>query len=150
VERVLRKTLKDGKFQNVDPVHSRRMSAVRSRGNKSTEGRLRSALIRAGITGWTVNPTGLTGNPDFYFPFFKVAIFVDGCFWHGCPQCGHVPSVNNAYWATKLRRNIERDSLKTKLLKHQGIKVLRFWEHKVQADIDACLSAIQIAVKNNR
>jgi len=147
VERILRETLRDGRFHNVNPHHSKRMSAVRSQGNKTTERRLRSALVRAGVSGWRVNPAGLTGNPDFYFPRFKVALFVDGCFWHGCPKCGHVPAVNNAYWATKLRRNMERDASKAELLRGQGIKVLRFWEHQVQNDIVGCLSAVQRALK---
>lgn len=150
MERVLRQTLRHGKFQDVSPVNSRRMSAVKSRGNKTTERRLRAALVRSGIAGWNVNPPGLTGNPDFYFPRSKLALFVDGCFWHGCSKCGHVPTANNNYWSTKLRRNMERDALKTKLLTDEGIKVLRFWEHEIQANIDMCLSLIQKVVTKKR
>ena len=150
MERILRSTLKDGKFQKVTAANSRRMSAIKSKGNKTTERRLRSALVSHGVVNWKVNPVGLTGNPDFYFPSSKLAVFVDGCFWHGCPKCGHVPSANNKYWSIKLRRNRERDLLKTKLLAAEGIKVLRFWEHDIQADIRTCVALIQKSINRKK
>lgn len=148
MERALRQTLTLGRFDNVSPAHSRRMAAVKSRGNKTTEQRLRSAIVRAGIIGWKVNPAGMIGNPDFYFPREKLAIFVDGCFWHGCPDCGHVPSVNNAYWSAKLIRNKQRDAQKASELRKVGIDVLRFWEHDVQGDIKRCVTVIHRAIRN--
>ena len=119
------------------------MSAVRSRGNKTTEVILRLALARAGIVGWKMHPTWLVGTPDFYFHKEKLAVFVDGCFWHGCPKCGHVPSVNNAYWRKKISRNRERDAAKTRELRKAGIIVIRFWEHELKANLSKCVNRIQ-------
>ena len=114
MEKVLKETLEGGKFGNVSPVHSKRMRAVRSRGNKTTEVSLRLGLARAGIKGWKIHAAGLIGSPDFYFPKRKLAIFVDGCFWHGCPKCGHVPTMNNQYWSKKIMRNRKRDADKAR------------------------------------
>lgn len=142
MERLLKKTLKGGKFHNVPPEHSKRMSAIKGRGNRTTERRLRLALVRAGISGWQVNPKGIVGNPDFYFPDKKLALFVDGCFWHGCSRCGHVPKKNNSYWATKILRNQQRDVEKARQLREMGIMVVRFWEHQVQKETDECIAEI--------
>ena len=142
MEKILKDKLKEGKFHNVPLAHSRRMSAIKGRGNRTTERRLRMALARAGIKGWKVNPRGLIGNPDFFFPEKKVAVFVDGCFWHGCARCGHIPKKNNAYWSTKILRNQQRDIEKARKLKEEGIRVLRFWEHQVQHDIEGCIKEI--------
>jgi DNA mismatch endonuclease (patch repair protein) len=56
---------------------------------------------------------------------------VDGCFWHGCPKCGHVPHTNSAFWHAKFSRNQQRDILNTKLLKRKGLRVVRIWEHSL-------------------
>ena len=107
MERTLRKHLPGGVFDGVSPARSRAMAAVRGRGNKTTERGLRLGLVRGGVRGWKLRPKGLRGNPDFLFPEARVAIFVDGCFWHGCPDCGHVPRTNRAFWAAKIERNRE-------------------------------------------
>lgn len=73
----------------------------------------------------------LPGKPDFFFPSEKLAVFVDGCFWHGCPTCGHVPKSNSAFWRAKIQRNRERDESATEKLEAIGIKVIRFWEHEL-------------------
>jgi len=143
LERALKDTLEGGKFHNVRPVHSKRMSAVKSRGNKTTEVSLRLALVRAGIKGWEMHASGIVGNPDFYFPKRKLAIFVDGCFWHGCPKCGHVPSVNNKYWSEKISRNRQRDAAKARALRRTGIRVMRFWEHELIASLDTCIARVK-------
>ena len=148
MEKLLKDTLKGGKFEDVSPTHSKRMSAVKWRGNRTTERRLRSALARAGIRGWKLHPRGLPGNPDFFFPAQKVAIFVDGCFWHGCPKCGHIPSKNNAYWSTKILRNQQRDAEKARLLRASHVRVLRFWEHEIQGDLGRCVKAIDKATNS--
>ena len=119
------------------------MSAVRSRGNKTTEVILRLGMARAGIVGWKMHPTGLIGTPDFYFHKEKVAIFVDGCFWHGCPKCGHLPSVNNAYWRKKISRNRQRDAARARELRKVGVVVIRLWEHELKANLAKCVNRIQ-------
>jgi DNA mismatch endonuclease (patch repair protein) len=146
MERILKDKLKGGKFHDVPPSHSKRMSAIKGRGNRTTERRLRFALVGAGIKGWQMNPKGLIGNPDFYFPEKRLALFVDGCFWHGCSRCGHIPKKNNPYWSTKILRNQQRDVEKTAKLEEAGIKVLRFWEHQIQNEMKECISSIRASI----
>src|SRR5271154_6375657 len=105
MERALREKLVNGSFGNVPEVHSRRMGAIRRRGNRTTEARFRAMLVRAGIGGWTMQTNGLKGKPDFFFSESKIAVFIDGCFWHGCSKCGHFPRVNRPFWKAKIRRN---------------------------------------------
>ena len=72
----------------------------------------------------------------------KLAVFADGCFWHGCPKHGHTPKSNKVYWLPKLRKNIARDKAKTARLKAAGWKVVRFWEHDVEKRLDWCVSKV--------
>lgn len=105
------------------------MSKVRSQGNRSTELRLKESLIHAGILGWDVNATDIVGKPDFVFRREKVAIFVDGCFWHGCPKHLRRPNSNTAYWQSKIDNNVKRDQQRRSALRRQGWSVIRVWEH---------------------
>jgi DNA mismatch endonuclease Vsr len=139
MERALRKLLKEGRFQNVPEGHSRRMKAIREKGNKSTETRLRALLIRAGIRGWKVHPPGLPGKPDFLFLESRLVVFVDGCYWHGCPMCGHIPRINKPYWKAKIERNQQRDRLNTTRLQEAGFRILRLWEHELEQAPRDCL-----------
>lgn len=142
MEKALRATLPEGGFVRVPPARSKVMSLIRSRGNKSTEQRLRLALVRAQLKGWRIQCLQLPGRPDFYFSDRKVAVFVDGCFWHGCPRCGHIPATNKRFWRLKIERNRKRDSNSNRKLRAQGIAVLRFWEHEIQRDVDKCVQKI--------
>jgi DNA mismatch endonuclease (patch repair protein) len=112
------------------------MRAVKGKGNKSTEGRLRAILARAGIGGWKTHVGGVPGKPDFFFPAEQVALFADGCFWHGCPRCGHVPNSNRPFWEAKIRSNQRRDLEKARKLEEAGIRVLRVWEHDLKPGED--------------
>jgi len=113
-------------------TRSRIMSSIRAKGNRSTEGRLRMMLVRAGITGWKLHGTHLVGNPDFVFEGIRLALFVDGCFWHACPRCGHMPKSNRRYWRAKLDRNIRRDRRQRARLRREGWSVVRVWAHELQ------------------
>jgi DNA mismatch endonuclease, patch repair protein len=73
------------------------------------------------------------GKPDFVFRKLRVAIFVDGCFWHGCPRHGSRPQSNQHFWKEKLNRNKARDLLVAKSLKVSGWRVLRIWQHDLVA-----------------
>jgi DNA mismatch endonuclease Vsr len=141
MERLLKSCLPQGKFV-VSPERSRAMAAVRGKGNKTTEVRLRMALVRAGIRGWTNQRTDLPGKPDFFFPSRNLAIFVDGCFWHGCAKCGHIPMTNSEYWTTKIRRNRKRHRKVAKLLNQRGIRTIRFWEHQLNGHLQRCVARI--------
>lgn len=104
------------------------MSRVRSRGNKSTELRLLSLLKGARIIGWRRH-LPLPGSPDFVFKAAKVAVFVDGCFWHGCPKCYKEPRANASFWREKISYNKRLDRRKSRQLRKLGWSVLRIREH---------------------
>ena len=143
MEKELRDELRGGKFSDVGIGDTRRMAAIGSTDNASTERRLRMALVRARVGGWKLNQRDLVGRPDFYFPESKLAVFTDGCFWHGCPICGRLPSKNAGFWSAKIRRNRSRDVKSTVELRKQGIKVLRLWEHKLRDDLEGCVEAVR-------
>ena len=103
------------------------MSLIRSRGNRATELRLIALMREHGITGWRRNAK-VFGKPDFVFRRERVAVFVDGCFWHGCPRHATMPANNRAFWKAKLVRNAERDREVTRALRASGWRVLRVWE----------------------
>jgi DNA mismatch endonuclease, patch repair protein len=112
------------------------MQRVKSKGNKSTEQKLIEIFKHQGITGWRRNYPA-TGKPDFVFLDKKIAVFTDGCFWHG-HHCRNVaPKQNQTYWDKKLQRNIQRDKNVTLLFQNRGWTVLRFWECNIKkGDID--------------
>jgi len=106
------------------------MSRIRSRGNKDTELALAKLFRRNKITGWRRNQR-IFGKPDFIFPNHTLAIFVDGCFWHGCPKHATKPKNNRAFWHRKLSANKARDRLVNQTLRRTGWCVLRIWEHEL-------------------
>lgn len=119
------------------------MSRVRGRGNKATEGVLVKIFRGNHITGWRRH-LKLFGNPDFVFRKHRLAIFVDGCFWHGCPKHASQPVTNRAFWEKKLLRNKDRDRLVTRTLKKQGWHVIRIWQHELTGkSADRCVSRIR-------
>jgi DNA mismatch endonuclease, patch repair protein len=108
---------------------------------------LRSALHRRGYRFRKDHRLDLSDGarvrPDIAFTARKVAVFVDGCFWHACPQHGRNPTVNEWYWAPKLRRNIERDRAADAALAAAGWQVVRIWEHEpLAAAVDAVIAAL--------
>jgi DNA mismatch endonuclease (patch repair protein) len=129
-------------FALPNKVRSANMRAIQSHGNRSTEWRLRSLLIRSSCRGWKVRAKEFVGTPDFAFPKSRLVIFIDGCFWHGCPRCGHIPKTNQKYWAAKIGRNQNRDSKYSRALRSQGLKVIRIWECALKKDPQRCLKRI--------
>ncbi len=103
------------------------MGRVRSTGNKSTEGKLIEALKQNHLTGWR-RRYPVFGKPDLAFPTSRVAVFVDGCFWHDCPKHGQIPESNKEFWVEKITANKKRDRLVSKTIKCKGWVVLRIWE----------------------
>ena len=103
------------------------MSRVRSRGNKSTELRLILLMRAGGIAGWR-RGRRIMGKPDFVFPKARLAIFVDGDFWHGNPKTFRQPKDNFDFWRQKIARNRSRDRLVNRALRARGWTVLRIWE----------------------
>ena len=103
------------------------MSMIRGRDTKP-EVILRKLLSLNGIRGYRIS-SKLPGKPDLVFSKYKIAIFIDGCFWHKCPDCYNEPINNKKFWKAKINGNVGRDKMVNKLLKKEGWLVLRFWEH---------------------
>jgi DNA mismatch endonuclease (patch repair protein) len=103
------------------------MSRIRGKGNEKTEVRLAKLLRKEGIRGWRRH-LPVPGRPDFSFRKQKVAVFVDGCFWHGCPRCFRLPKQNRAFWKAKIERNRKRDRSVNGRLRRLGWKVIRIRE----------------------
>lgn len=126
------------------------MSAVRSRGNRSTEKRLRAHLIQAGIRGWTVQPCDVVGAPDFAFPSERIAVFVDGAFWHGAPDFDRFPKSRVEFWKEKIERNRCRDRANNQALRAAGWSVLRFWDYELASDPAAVLAKIKKRIRERQ
>jgi DNA mismatch endonuclease (patch repair protein) len=107
------------------------MSRIRGRGNATTELRLISLMREWQITGWR-RGLPVYGHPDFVFPAERLAIFVDGCYWHGCPVCKYRPATNREFWSRKIGGNRRRDLRVTRTLRRAGYGVLRIWEHQLR------------------
>lgn len=106
------------------------MSRIRGSGNKQTELALIAIFKRFGITGWR-RKQNLFGRPDFTFRSVRVAVFVDGCFWHGCPLHSTTPVNNRKFWQRKLAANKARDLQVSRKLRLDNWRVLRIWEHEL-------------------
>lgn len=111
--------------------------SVRMRANRSADTKperlVRSALHRDGLRfrkGLTIRAGDVRVRPDIVFTRAGLVVFIDGCFWHCCPEHGNQPDQNTSYWAVKLDRNVLRDQLVTAALTDEGWTVLRFWEHE--------------------
>ena len=124
------------------------MSRIRGRGNKATELALAGLFRAAGLTGWRRHRP-VFGKPDFIFPRARVAVFVDGCFWHGCPRHGTKPGNNAAFWRRKFAANQARDRLVTRTLRGRGWRVVRVWEHELRSP-NRVLARIRKALENHR
>lgn len=106
------------------------MSRIRGK-NTEPERKLRKLLWSQGIRGYRIH-YNLPGKPDIVFPKRKIAIFIDGCFWHRCVACFQEPETRKEFWMKKINSNVERDLKTTKQLQNDGWTVLRFWEHEIR------------------
>lgn len=119
---------------NLTPMQRRQcMARVRSK-NTGIEMVLRTQLWADGFR-YRLSYK-LLGKPDLVFVKAKVAVFVDGCFWHSCPTHGQLPKTNAAFWATKLENNKLRDLAVDTELKALGWTVVRIWEHELKCDVE--------------
>ena len=107
------------------------MQSIRGKGNKTTELRMVTIFRELGISGWRRHQK-LPGKPDFVFQKLKVAVFVDGCFWHGCPRCYRAPQTRSEFWRAKVETNRRRDRRVGRQLRKMGWSVLRFWECRLK------------------
>ena len=104
---------------------------------------LRQACWAAGVRGWRVQRRVCGVRTDFAFLGRKIAVFVDGCFWHGCPKCYRSPKTNKAYWSAKVDGNRKRDRRQERVLRKNGWQVWRFWECRVRLDALRCAGIIE-------
>ena len=125
------------------------MSRIRGHGNKETEIVLMNMLRQNGITGWRRNQK-VFGKPDFLFREARLALFVDGCFWHGCPKHCKIPAGNRAFWKKKFAANKARDRRVNRELRKLGWRVVRIWEHDLAKRGEACIQKIQAATNSSR
>lgn len=124
---------------------------------KSNKGRdtgpelcLRKGLRDNGYPGYRVNWKKAPGHPDIAYPGRKVAIFVNGCFWHRCPVCNlPLPKTHTDFWKRKFDANIERDRRKIDELESMGWTVITIWECQIKKDIDSVISTITKVLKNH-
>jgi DNA mismatch endonuclease (patch repair protein) len=127
------------------------MSRIRGKGNKSTEIALAKVLRQNKISGWRRHrklkirtpKKQIQVTPDFLFVQARLAVFVDGCFWHGCPMHSSIPKGNKDFWSKKLLANKARDQAARVALRRDGWIVLRIWEHELDKPDD-------VVVKLNR
>jgi DNA mismatch endonuclease (patch repair protein) len=128
---------------------SNNMRAIRRSGTKP-EVQLRSALHRAGYRfrkDLRLPAQGRWARPDIVFTRRRLAVFVDGCFWHCCPEHGRRPTLNEGYWHPKLARNVERDRQQDAALRAEGWSVLRIWEH---VELERAVQAVAGALHGRR
>jgi len=120
------------------------MRRVKSQ-NTSLERKVRSELHRRGLR-FRLR-YNLHGKPDIVFVRARIAVFIDSCFWHGCPAHLRMPKSNRAYWKRKIARNIERDAETKKAYKKSHWTLMRFWEHDLKQDLEGCAKKIERAVR---
>ncbi len=121
------------------------MARIRSKDTKP-ELALRRALWVLGVRGWRCHPLGVPGKPDVAFTRWRVAVFVDGRFWHGHPDY-FTPGKSGEYWDAKIARTQERDRAANEALARAGWTVVRFWDFEVEADALECAAAVAHAVE---
>lgn len=107
------------------------MSSVREKGNRSTELTIVKIFRGSKIAGWRRGYPGIMGRPDFVFPKKKIAVFVDGCFWHGFQKHRNIPVTNQSFWRRKIFKNKMRDQTVGRVLRSKGGYVIRIWKHQI-------------------
>ena len=125
---------------------SARMKRVR-RDDTALELELRRALWARGVR-YRVRPKGVEGRPDIGVKGRRVAVFIDGCFWHGCPTCKDYPRSNRKFWEAKFRYNRARRKQVRQVLERTGWRVVEAWEHDIRRDLDSAVRRVARALTN--
>jgi DNA mismatch endonuclease (patch repair protein) len=123
------------------------MSRIKAK-NTKPEQVLRAALWSAGLR-YRLH-YAVMGRPDIVFAARQVAVFVDGCFWHGCPLHSVKPKTNVSFWQNKLKRNIERDINVTARLNTEGWTIIRIWEHEIKDHLDSAVLRVVSVVTSSK
>src|ERR1700756_5746639 len=120
------------------------MSRIRTR-DTAPEVELRRALWAAGVRGWRLHPRKVPGKPDVAWLGRRLAVFVDGAFWHGHPH--YYWGQSGKFWDEKIERNRARDARVNEMLREAGWRVLRLWDFEVEKEIDICVSRVRQALE---
>jgi DNA mismatch endonuclease (patch repair protein) len=133
-------------------ARSRIMSLVKPRDGRTTEKRLRALLVQRGIAGWRMHGCGLPGRPDFVFETSLCAVFVDGCFWHGCKRCRKASKSNVGFWREKVKVNPRRDIRVSRRLRAAGWSVFRIRECELKDPLRRSrrLAEIETQLRRNK
>ncbi len=127
---------------------SRVMSANKAK-NTKPEITLRKALFNNGLRGYRLHWKKVPGRPDTAYPSKKIAIFVNGCFWHRCPCCKpSFPKSNVDFWKDKFKKNKVRDRRKKRELQKEGWKVFVFWECQISKDVSFCVGKVNMRIQS--
>ena len=130
----------------MDTVSKRQRSYIMSRirGTRTKP----ELIVKENIDGRKLKyqPKGIPERPDFANKTKKVAVFIDGCFWHKCPRCYKPPKSNKKYWKAKIERNTKRDKYVNRKMKKEGWTVLRFWEHQVKENKSFVIKKLTISL----
>lgn len=149
-----KKEIKEFKRDKRSPIPSSEkiseiMGAIKQK-NTKPELVVRRALFAAGIRGYRLHWVKVPGKPDLVFVSRKVAIFINGCFWHRCPYCKlYIPKSNSAYWMNKFEKNVARDERKLQELKKIGWKPIVVWECEIRNDLKKMITGIMGVLKDN-
>jgi len=122
------------------------MSKIRGK-NTGPEIKLRKLLWSEGIRGYRIHYK-LPGKPDIVFTKKKIAIFIDGCFWHKCPVCFQEPETRKEFWMKKIQSNVERDKKVNKQLRNDGWAVIHIWEHEIRENPFLAIEMIREKISN--
>ena len=126
-------------------IRSKTMQAVKSKHTK-LENKVTKALWANGYR-FRRNESSLMGKPDISIKKYKIVIFIDSCFWHGCPIHGRIPKSNIEFWTEKIQRNIQRDRQVTEYYRLSGWFILRLWEHEISDNLDLVIEKIVMHIK---
>ena len=140
----MKKYIRDGRSPIPEKeITSKIMSRIKGK-NTKPEITLRQEMWKIGIKGYRLHWKKASGRPDIAFPSKKVAIFVNGCYWHRCPNCNpSFPKTHQDFWKEKFKQNKERDKNKINDLQEDGWKVIVIWECKIKKNIEECLNKIK-------
>ena len=127
------------------------MTAIKGSGNTTTEIFFRNILKKYKVRGWHSKSSNVYGRPDFVFLKLRIAVFLDGCFWHGCPKClFKKPKSNSDFWINKIERNKKRDKKVNRKLRSEGWKVLRIWEHSLKNNTEETIKRLKRCFNGER
>lgn len=134
----------------ISETTSRIMSSIKDR-NTKPELALRKALWHKGVKGYRIHWKNVPGRPDIAFPRKKLAVFVNGCFWHRCPHCNPpMPKSNSDFWMNKFKKNTERDQKKINQLNDEGWQAIIIWECQLQNNSMAQVEKIISTLNENK